>query len=163
MRNGKEIPQRPLGYQGLWLYMKRKAVESGLEKNCYPYLLRHGAGTRRYEAPPEIWRQLQGSNQRENYIHLAKKQALDWVMEHEAGPAKTAGPDISKVRERLERVEEMLDTESGKDARIKALVDEALHNLTRFRYKARGGRRPTADAEKILERLSEALSEPGGE
>ncbi len=146
-----------LKYQALWAYMKRKAVVAGLKKNCYPYLLRHGAGTRRYEAPPEIWKALQGSNQRENYIHLADEQSLDWVMENEAGPEETAPQDFAKLRDRLERIEEMLDTESEKDVMIKALVNEARLSLPR--HKVTRGKSPVARTEKILRQLSEALGE----
>ncbi len=159
MRDGKEIPEHPLGYQALWAYMKRKAAVAGLEKICFPYLLRHGAGTRRYEAPPEIWTALQGSNQRGNYIHLAEEQSLDWVMEHEAGPEETAPQDFARLRDRLERIEEMLDTESEKDARIKELVDEALGALPKF--KVTRGESPVARTEDLLRKLSEALE--GGE
>ena len=125
-----------LKYQALWAYMKRKADGASLQKNVYPYLLRHGAGTRRYEAPPEIWKALQGSNQRENYIHLAEEQALDWVMEHESGEK---GPVIPEnILERLSALEndmKLVHELAGRDEAFRAALEEIGVDLDAARKK----------------------------
>ncbi len=153
----------PLKYQALWAYMKRKSAVVGLKKNVYPYLLRHGAGTRRYEAPPEIWKQLQGSNQRENYIHLADKQALDWVMEHEAGEKGPVLPE--NILERLSAMEKdmkLVHEVARRDEAFRAALEEIGVDLDAARegspmFKTSSGRDPLAGTMQAVDRAREKV------
>ena len=137
--------------------MKRKAELAGLKKNCFPYLLRHGAGTRRYEAPPEIWKALQMSNQRENYIHLAEEQSLDWVMEHESGEK---GPLLPEgILERLSAMEKdmkLVHELARRDEAFRAALKEIGVSVPTFKM-SKGARDPLARTRELIERLTEAL------
>ncbi len=85
---------RPVGGtlrpQAIWSYLERATKRAGLKKRVYPYLFRHTAATRRYNAPAGVRDRMMGwkSNMAKNYEHLATEDVRDYLLETE-GPAST--------------------------------------------------------------------------
>ena len=87
-----------------------------------------------------------------HYDHIGAPQLLDWHQEHgEGSPVITDG--VVAVKDILERIDALTE----KDARIKALVDEALKALPHLRF--RSDTNPLDRTREILGRLSEALDD----
>ncbi len=86
--------------QGLWYYLGRAAKQAGLKKRVYPYLFRHTAATRRYNAPSGVRDRMMGwhSDMARNYEHLETEDVRDYLLETE-GPAP---PDMTP-EETMER------------------------------------------------------------
>lgn len=88
-KDKKGEPTQPLGYQSLWVAMKRTAEKVGIEKRLYPYLLRHTRATELMDSPRATADRLMGWKSGvmwKNYTHLATDDLRDHLFEIE-GPA----------------------------------------------------------------------------
>ncbi len=76
--------------EALWHYLGRASKQAGIKKRVYPYLFRHTAATRRYNAPAGVRDRMMGwkSDMARNYEHLATEDVRDYLLETE-GPATT--------------------------------------------------------------------------
>lgn len=107
--------------QGLWSYLERAAKQAGIKKRVYPYLFRHTAATRRYNAPAGVRDRMMGwhSDMARNYEHLATEDVRDYLLETEGPAAEDMTPE-----ETMERAMAALLELSKDPNRLRAFMEQ---------------------------------------
>jgi integrase/recombinase XerD len=106
--------------EALWHYLGRAAKQAGIKKRVYPYLFRHTAATRRYNAPAGVRDRMMGwkSDMAKNYEHLDTENVRDYLLETE-GPASS---DMTP-EETMERAMAAVLELSKDPARLRAFLE----------------------------------------
>ncbi len=100
-------PGEPLKPQGLWYYLGRAGRRAGIKKRVYPYLFRHTAATRRYNAPAGVRDRMMGwkTDMAKNYEHLDTADVRDYLLETDEGPAALEPDAARELEDRMARLE----------------------------------------------------------
>ena len=108
----------PLTPQGLWHYLERAAKAAGVGKRIYPYLFRHSAATRRFNAPSGVRDKMMGwhSDMARNYEHLDTSDVRSYLFESEGQRAEA--PPLT--------LEELLQNVRANPALAAALKEEIM-------------------------------------